>query len=963
MDFFCAPAPATVAGPPVGFARLDAALSELIRERGARLRESAPSAFAVLRQFAGEPALERLLAGSDYLFEQLRRRPALMAELAGAVAMPALDGLDETAAMTALRQHRHAVSLQLLVRDFAGLDAIEATLAGTSQLADDCASAALTWADRLLQARHGQARDAGGGAQSLVVFGLGKLGGGELNFSSDIDLVFSYPSAGSTDGARALDNEAYFQRLGQQLIRLLGENTADGFAYRVDMRLRPFGSVGRLALSFAAMEQYFQREGRDWERYAWIKARPIAGDIEAGEGFLRELRPFIYRRYFDYTAFEGLREMKAMIEAEVRRRDLDDHLKLGPGGIREIEFIVQLQQLIRGGREPALRARGLEPALAVLGAEGHLPAEQAQHLLSAYRFLRRLENRLQMLREAQVHSLPEDPFDQSRIAFGLGFDDYAALLAQLDQHRQRVRAAFEDSFDSGRSESVATPRAGLLQDYWRQVDREPPLALLQQAGLEPAEPAQARLLQFARSPVRAQLSARARARLDRLLPALLEGLPGRREPLKLLERTLNFLHAVLKRSSYLALLDESAPARERLLDTFEASTWMAERLTAHPLLLDDLLDTRSQGAPDSPQALVAELDAALAEVDRSDPEQLLPALNEFRQSIAFRIARATLFGGQAAALSARQLAWLAEVLLSLLLERAEAEIIERHGRLPGSGVALLGFGSFGARELGFNSDLDLVFLYRAQPGAESNGERPLDAARYYQRLVQKLLSWLATPTIGGRLYEADLRLRPDGSKGLLISTVDSFEHYQQERAWLWEKQALVRARFVCGDARIGAAFERVRADALATERTPDRVLSEVATMRRRMREALDRSRPGEFDLKQGAGGLVDLEFLLQAGVLSLARRHPALLEPRESIALIKACADAGWLDTRQAEALHEAHAELLALGLRCTLDGRPRLLPEDQTPQAARAVIAAAWHSLGLADAPETALGSTLTGA
>jgi glutamate-ammonia-ligase adenylyltransferase len=941
----------------------DAALTELIEERRARLREADPAAFDALTHGPIGAALPRLLAASDYVFEQLRRRPALMGGLVASTPAPALLGLDEAAAMAALRRYRHAASIGLVARDFAGIDAIESTLAQTSQLADDCSAAALAWCFGLLAGRHGVPRDGAGLAQQLVVFGLGKLGGGELNFSSDIDLVFGFPAAGSTDGARALDNEGFFQRLGQQLIRLLGENTADGFCYRVDMRLRPFGTVGRLALSFSAMEQYFQREGRDWERYAWVKARPIAGDIEAGEGFLRELRPFIYRRYFDYTAFEGLREMKAMIEAEVRRRDLDEHLKLGPGGIREIEFIVQLQQLIRGGREPALRARGLEAALAVLGAEGHIPAAQAQHLLAAYRFLRQLENRLQMLREAQVHSLPEDPFEQARIAHGLGYADYPALLAQLDLHRRRVREAFEDSFDSGRSESVATPRAGLLQDYWRQIDREPPLQLLQQAGLEPAEAAQARLLQFARSSARAQLSARARARLDRLLPALLEGLPGRREPLKLLERTLNFLHAVLKRSSYLALLDESGPARARLLDTFEASTWMAERLTAHPLLLDDLLDTRSQGAPDGPQALAEELEAALAEVDRSDPEQLLPALNEFRQSVAFRIARATLFNAQPATDSARQLAWLAEVLLTLLLERAEAEIIDRHGRLPDSGVALLGFGSFGARELGFNSDLDLVFLYRAREGVESDGERALDAARYYQRLVQKLLSWLATPTIGGRLYEADLRLRPDGSKGLLISTVDSFESYQRERAWLWEKQALVRARFVCGDARIGQAFEQVRAQALGAERTRERVLSEVATMRRRMREALDRSRPGEFDLKQGEGGLVDLEFLLQAGVLALGNRHPQLLEPRESLALIEACGSAGWLDRAQVEALSQAHAELLALGLRCTLDGRPRLVREDAAPAPTRAAITDAWRDLGLAEAPQTTLGSNPAGA
>ena len=935
-----------------------AELDALVGERRARLREADAAAFDALLAGPFGASLSQLLVASDYAFEQLRKHPARMARLQTEPASLALAGLDEAAAMGALRQHRHAQSVRQIARDVAGLDRIAATLAASSQLADDCSQAALEYAMALALERHGQPRADDGEAQRLVVFGLGKLGGGELNFSSDIDLVFGFPRGGESDGARPLANEAFFLRLGQQLIRLLGETTHEGFVYRVDMRLRPFGNSGRLALSFAAMEQYFQREGRDWERYAWIKARPIAGDIEAGERFLTDLRPFIYRRYFDYTAYEGLREMKAMIEAEVQRRELAEHLKLGPGGIREIEFIVQLQQLIRGGREPALRARGLEAALTVLDADGHLPTLQAQQLRSAYRFLRHVENRLQMFAEAQAHSLPETPFEQLRLARGLGFNDFAALLEQLDSHRRHVRAAFEAAFDSGRSSETGA-RSGLLHDYWRQIDRQPPLSHLREAGLEPAEEAQARLLQFARSSARVQLSARARARLDRLLPALLEAIVGHGQPLRLLEQVLNFLHAVLKRSSYLALLDESAPARARLLETFAASSWMAERLTAHPLLLDDLLDTRSQGAPDSLVALREELDAALLEVPQDDPEHLLPALNEFRQSVAFRIARATLFGGQAASLSARQLAWLAEVIVSRLLERAEAEITRSHGRLPDSGVALLGFGSFAAAELGFNSDLDLVFLYRARAGAESDGARPLDPARYYQRLVQKLLSWLNTSTTGGRLYEADLRLRPDGSKGLLISTVESFETYQRERAWLWEKQALVRARFVCGDARIGAEFERIRADSVGLPRERSKVLQEVAAMRQRMREALDRSRAGEFDLKQGEGGLVDLEFLLQAGVLSLAHRHPTLLQPRDSAGLLAACVEAGWLDAASAAPLLVAHAELLSLGLRCTLGGRPRVLAEAKAPAAARTAVENAWRALDLHSQSATTLGDS----
>ncbi|MCG6117927.1 MAG: bifunctional [glutamate--ammonia ligase]-adenylyl-L-tyrosine phosphorylase/[glutamate--ammonia-ligase] adenylyltransferase [Aquimonas sp.] len=919
-------------------------LAILIAERRQRLQALDAEAYAALQAGPFAPHLDRLLIASDYAFEQLRRVPARMADLLTLPPEPALAGLDEAAAMAALRRWRHTASLRLIARDVAGLDSVSETVAACAELADRCCGLALDYAMAVLVGRHGQPRSATGAPQQLVVFGLGKQGGSELNFSSDIDLVFAYPEAGETDGARPLDNEAFFLRLGQALIRLLGEVTGDGFVYRVDMRLRPFGTVGRLALSFAAMEQYFQREGRDWERYAWIKARPVAGDIEAGERFLCELRPFIYRRYFDYTAYEGLREMKAMIEAEVQRRELAEHLKLGPGGIREVEFIVQLHQLVRGGREPALRARGLQPALAALEDAGHVEPGRAAELRAAYRLLRQVENRLQMMAEGQVHALPEAADEQTRLALGLGRADFAELKAELDQHRNRVLAAFDEVFESGRKRVGDDARSALLLDYWRQIDREPPLQLLAEAGFEPPAAAAERLAQFARSSARAQMSARARARLDLLLPALLEGVAARGGGPRLLERVLNFLHAVLRRSSYLALLDESRPARTRLLDTFAASTWMAERLSAHPLLLDDLLDTRSQGAPDDRAALAAELEEALQEIDRSDPEALLPAINEFRQSVAFRIARATLYGGQDARVSAQQLAWLAECICRLLLERAEAEIIAAHGRLPDSGVALLGFGSFGAGELGFNSDLDLVFLYRAAEGAESEGPRPLDAARYYQRLVQKLLSWLNLPTTGGRLYEADLRLRPDGSKGLLISTLASFEAYQRERAWLWEKQALVRARFVCGDAQVGQRFEAIRRQVLTQPRSLDEVLGEVAGMRQRMREALDRSRAGEFDLKQGPGGLVDLEFLLQAGVLAQAGQHPALAEARDSGALIEALTASGWLQADEAAALSAAHAQLLALGLACTLDGRPRLVADSHAPASVRAAIVEAWR-------------------
>ena len=924
---------------------LSAHLRDLIEERIARLHAAHP-ALAARLDADGEYAarLRKLLLVSDYAHERLLRDGALAAALDTDIAPPHLAADHEAGWADALRRWRHAVSVQIAWRDANDLDAVEDTLAAASRLADDCCEIALRAVEGSHAARHGIARTAAGEAQRLIVFGLGKHGGCELNFSSDIDLVFAYREAGVSDGARPLDNEIYFQRLGQRLIQLLGEITPEGFVYRVDMRLRPFGTTGRLALSFAAMEHYYQREGRDWERYAWIKARPVAGDIEGGERLLETLRPFVYRRYLDYGAFEGLRDMKALIEAEVQRRDLAEHLKLGPGGIREIEFIVQLQQLIRAGREPDLRLRGLLPALRRLRDDGHLPAESADALERAYCFLRRLENRLQMLREEQTHSLPEDAALRERIASGLGYAGWDALAIELEAHRRAVGEEFARVFEA-RARGRREP--GALAGYWRQIEHAPDPQVLSEAGFGDAVALHARLQEFAQSsPLRA-LPPRTRSRLDRVLPALLEAAARGAHPDAAAERALALVHAVLRRSSYLALLDEQPSALARLVEVMASSAWMAERVCAHPLLLDDLLDARVDAGPLTRDELDDALARALAHAGEDDDEARLLALNEFRQSHSFRIALATVLQRQPAVPGTRQLAWIAETVLRAALPAVYDDLARAHGRLPeGAGVAVLGYGSFGGEELGFGSDLDLVFLYDAAfASAESDGARPLDTARYHARAVQKLISMLAILTPAGRLYEVDPRLRPDGAKGLLVSTLQSFSDYQRERAWTWEQQALVRARPIAGEATVAHAFAQVRADVLARPREAAQVRSDVAAMRARMRPELDRSDARLFDLKQGEGGLVDLEFLLQAGVLSCAAQHPGVLQATRTPDLIDALAEAAWFDATVAAALGAAHGELLERSLACTLDARPRLVAHDGTLDAARSAIRAAYRA------------------
>jgi glutamate-ammonia-ligase adenylyltransferase len=914
-------------------------------ERSVQRRLQRLSACGVDIETVDAQSLHKLALTSDFAIDTLCQQPELLSIIAAGIeSAPALEPGHESDWPRLLRRWRRAQSTRLIWRDLQAIDMVEATLDSSSEIADRALQAALRALAGQMRARHGVVHDGQGRIQELVVFGLGKLGGRELNFSSDVDLVYAFAEHGVSDGARSLDAETYFARLGQQLAKLLGEVTPDGFSHRVDLRLRPFGNSGRVALSFAAMEQYYQREGRDWERYAWIKARPVAGDLAAGGELLNGLRPFVYRRYLDYTALDGLREMKALVDAEVQRRELADDLKLGPGGIREIEFFVQAQQLIRGGREPALRQPALLPALAALTDAGHLPEKLSAQLASAYRFLRRLENRVQMLSDAQTHSLPADPLLRLRIARGLDYSDSAALDQELDAHRRIVSDAFAGLLQSRRRKPVASA----LTQYWRALPESADFSALTEAGFADASAQHARLRDFSRSPALRGLSERARSRLDHVLPSLLEAAAHSTAPDQALARGTSLLQAIVRRSSYLALLEERPAALTRLVDVVARSALLAERLVAHPLLLDELLDVRASPSLDIDAAVRAAAGLHAQHGLPGDTEERLASLNEARQSLSFRIALATLAQRQPAQSSARQLAILAESLLDECLRLAQDEIQAAHGVIVGSGFAVIGYGSLGARELGFGSDLDLVFLHNAGVDQVSDGARPLDASRYYARLAQKLVSLMATVTPAGRLYDVDMRLRPDGAKGLLVSTLDSFAEYQQQRAWTWELQALARSRAVAGDEQVGTTFAEIRNQALRRTRDADALRHEVTTMRLRMRAELDRSNALNFDLKQGDGGLVDLEFLLQAQLLLRAVKHPDLSALTETVALIPALAEAGAWTNEQARALLDAHGILLAKSLDCTLDQRPRLSADDAALRSARSAIRERCIALGL---------------
>ncbi|WP_149194236.1 bifunctional [glutamate--ammonia ligase]-adenylyl-L-tyrosine phosphorylase/[glutamate--ammonia-ligase] adenylyltransferase [Luteimonas suaedae] len=926
-----------------------ACLETIVQRASSRLRDALGDDAGALDADGAAGRLRQIAVASDFAIDTLARQPGLVPRLLGddgaePLPPPALHQDNRAEWPRLLRRYRAAESTRLIWRDVLGLDDVDATLAGTTRLADACLQTALTALEAEFVQRHGSVRDADGDVVRLVVFGLGKLGGEELNFSSDVDLVYGYARNGESDGARPLAAEQYFARLGQALAKLLDEVTADGFCHRVDLRLRPFGGAGRVALSFAAMEHYFQREGRDWERYAWQKARVVAGDSAAGARLIDTLRPFVYRRYLDYGALDGLRDMKAAIAAEVARKAHEGDIKRGAGGIREIEFLAQVLQLIRGGREPALRERRLQPALRALRDARQIPPESAEALVAAYRFLRRLENRLQMLRDAQTHVLPADPLERARIAAGLGYADWEALLEVLGGHRARVAQEFEALLAQRRQQpAVDSDIAG----YWRALPDDGDAAVLVAAGFADmeADAVDATLRDFVRSPNVRELADGARARLDRVMPVLLQASAPADRPLLAVRRLLALVQNILRRTSYLALLDEQPQALARLIDLVTRSAFLAERVAAHPLLLDELLDARAEGPLPSRAQLAAACRAALK---RGDLEAALFALNETRQTLSFRIALATLDNRQQAQDSARQLAWLADATVAVVLELAQREMRAAHGAIDGARFAVLGYGSLGGEELGIGSDLDLVFLYDAPADAQSNGARALDATRWFARLAQKVVALLGTATGAGQLYEVDIRLRPDGASGLLVSSLASYGEYQRTRAWTWEHQALVRARCVAGDDSLCADFERVRERALARPRDAGKLRDDIAGMRAKMRAELDRSGKAGFDLKQGEGGLVDLEFLLQYLVLRKAHAHPALLRPRATPALLEALREAGLVDAGTADALTRAHATLLALGLGRTLDRRPRLVPDSEPMAAARAAIRSAWQQLGL---------------
>ena len=889
-----------------------------------------------------------VLACSDFVTESFSRDSTLLADLlrrgaleqlrsaGGRACWPGEGELPELNApegewQSWLRRWRRREMVRIAWRDLSGRAGLEETLEDLSAFADDAVNRALEVAWHSSCARYGTPQFAEGSPMPLVVIGMGKLGGRELNFSSDIDLVFLFPGYGETVHAAPVSHDEFYVRLGQALLRLLATITVDGFVFRVDMRLRPFGDSGPLACGFSAFEDYLLQHGRDWERYAWIKARPITGVEAYADLYNEAVRPFVYRRYLDFGVFESLREMKQLIEKQVARKDLVDHLKLGPGGIREIEFIVQSMQLIRGGQDRRLQSARLFEVLPQLGRNRLLNPQVVQELDAAYRYLRTLENRLQMIADAQTHSLPADPAAQAKLVRAMGEADWSALRKTYAAHAGRVQRVFNtlvfspassetDSADAAPAATRAeTSAASGLASLWDPSFSAALLdGLLAEQGFTQTRELAQLLIDFRGSSQLRRLDATGLRRLEALLPQLLGSLEPGDDHLVMARRLLRVLEAIGGRSAYFALLNENPAARRRFVTVCRGGDFLAQQLAAHPLLLDELLDERALTEPPGRAELAADLDDRLARVAGDDPERLVEALAQFKRAAVFRVAIADLSGSLPLMRVSDRLTDIAELILEKAMQQAWTQMTEQFGtptcRMHDDDpprtvqVCAVGYGKLGGIELGYGSDLDLVFLHDSQGAVqETDGPRPIDNQIFFVRLAQRIVHILTVHSAAGRLYEVDVRLRPGGKGGMLITQLDAFIDYQRVSAWTWEHQALLHARAVAGSAALRAQFETARVRILGEFVRRDSLREEVASMRERMRRELSKAREGQFDLKQDAGGVADIEFLAQYWALREGGRHPAVLMYSDTIRQLETLASGDLVAQSTVDLLTQAY--------------------------------------------------------
>ena len=822
---------------------------------------------------------------------------------------------DENGLQRALRRLRQRVMAALIVRDIGGAAPLAEVVETMTLLADITTNHALNFLHRQLAAQFGEPLDKQGRPQRLLVIGMGKLGGRELNVSSDVDYIFVYPedgeTAGSPDGGRRIEAFDFFTRLGKRLIAAIGEITGDGQVFRVDMRLRPNGDSGPLVGSIVSLENYFIAQGREWERYAWIKARVMNEGDNLQPEWVAALehvaRPFIFRKYLDFGAINAMRDLHAQIRREVARKDMADHIKLGPGGIREIEFMAQVFQLIRGGRDAALQIRPTLKVLPLLVARRLLPADSEQQLTSAYEFLRRLEHRLQYVDDAQTHMLPTADSDKLQIARSMGFADWLSMLAVLETHRQRVALHFEDIFSN--PEDGTHSLAGL---WFEQSESDEALEAIGNLGFRHPKAMLERLHAFRQSAKYQQLAASIRERLDAIGPRLIEAAAATKTPDATWQRGLDFFETISRRGAYLALLQQHPQALMKVAEIIGSSAWAATYLTRHPILLDEVIDPRLYDVATDWKTFKHELDGRLAS-EAGDTEREMDVLREEHHAQVFRLLAQDIAGLQTVERLADHLTQLADIIVQTTLDLCWNRLRERHPHPEQPPrIAVIAYGKLGGKELAYGSDLDLVFLH--DDPAPGVGE-------IYARLVQRMSTWLSSQTSAGALFETDYRLRPNGDAGLLVCSVDAFRDYELQKAWAWEHQALTRARYCAGNPEVGRRFEEIRIEILRQPRDLAKLREEVLAMRQRMLDAHASNSTELFDIKQDPGGLVDVEFIVQYLILGHAHANERLCGNLGNIALLRIAGELGLIPQDLAEQVRNIYREYRRMQHAFRLDG------------------------------------------
>ncbi len=861
-----------------------------------------------------------------------------------------------------LRKCRHQEMLRIIWRDLTGVASVDETLMALSTMADACIEVASLWSHESVSQRYGQALDADGQSMRMIVLGMGKLGGQELNVSSDIDLIYIYPRRGNSSGDTSIDNEAYFRRVAQNLSQLLGNVTADGFVFRVDTRLRPFGESGPLVINLNALEQYYLTQGRDWERYAMIKARAIVGDEDAIAELNDLLNPFVYRRYLDYSAIDALRDLKRKIALSVKQKSVRNNIKLGLGGIREIEFIGQAFQLVRGGRQERLRVRSIKKVLHSLQDMKLMSAEDVQLLCQAYDFLRRVENALQCMQDQQVHSLPTDMTDQMRLLGMLGFSDWAVFEATLNEHRSAVSLRFNALFsdwDTGveNAEPALDDAASVAWAVLSSPETESTAAqeAVRSVGIEPDDELMESLTSLTRGGFYQRLTSRAQERVDRILPLLFNAAMAEQNPSNALLRCLNLVRAVAGRSGYLQILIERPPALARLVSLFAKSAWVSTFVTRHPIVIDELLrDNSNTPLPDREQ-LLAEAMHEAHRLSAMELDEQMDAMRQFQQARELRVAAAELTENLELMRVSDQLTWLAEAIVAAVVYLVEHSLVQRFGR-PSAQVdgvmhypefGVLAYGKMGGIELGYGSDLDMVFLHNSVGlRQQTDGEKVIENGLFYARLAQKVVHFMTTHTPAGVLYDIDLRLRPNGQSGVLVTSFESFSQYQLTQAWTWEHQALVRARMVFGSEAVIDRFNEIRAKVLGQPREAEELAQDVTQMRVRMRENLEKGGQGQIHLKNDPGGVADVEFMVQYLVLAHASQYPALLDYPDNVRILREVAQAELMSTQECEQLEQHYLTLRRLINRQSLQQKPLVVELSDALTISCNQTTDSWHRL-----------------